>query len=291
MIGFESCNSRPSDVLSEDKMVKLLADMQIAESYANTNLQGGVNREKRIEMGLQILEKNNVTQQQLDSTLAWYGKNLDDYSRLFEKVDKEILKRKEKLMAEASPVIKNNQLLELWRLPDHGIISEEASQKGWIFSYDDISFEKGDRIVWSMFLPESSSMKGMIGVEYEDGSTETHSNSFGGMRNIELALQSDTAKKIRRLFGILEAGEKAKLPIFVDSLRLISEPFDSLQYANKRGQKRSGPIYSIKPKKIEKPIESINTPLENINRKDSVSLSPQKDSLSLPNRVASKTHT
>ena len=71
---FASC-SRPSNVLSEKKMVDLLVDMELSEAYVNT--QGGISTsEDRVNMGKRVLEIHKVSEETLDTTLAWYGRNL-----------------------------------------------------------------------------------------------------------------------------------------------------------------------------------------------------------------------
>lgn len=230
------CNRKPPHVIDENEMVSLLADMQIAEAYASANINGSKRSEERNILGKQVLESHHVTQEDVDSTLAWYGRNLDDYSRLFENVDKEINRRREEI-ASADPGLKTEETTEYWRLPPHAIITDMADKRGWIFSYDDLSIEKGEKIIWSFFLPENTDFKGTLGVIYDDGGIEVNSNSFGGTHHLEMKLQTDTAKRVVRLFGSMLASEKASFPVVVDSIRLYGLPYDSLEYGNKRGQK------------------------------------------------------
>ncbi len=88
------CSDRPKGILSEDKMVQVMVDLQIAEAYersgdANEYLHG----QNRELLGRGVLMEHGVTVEEMDSTIAWYGKNMDEYSKLYKKIDAELNKR------------------------------------------------------------------------------------------------------------------------------------------------------------------------------------------------------
>ena len=91
---FLGCDRRPKEVLSERKWSAFMADMQLAEACLNSSAVSVHSRDGRLELGRSVLAAHGVTQEQLDTTLAWYGRNIDNYSELFEKVDKEIVARR-----------------------------------------------------------------------------------------------------------------------------------------------------------------------------------------------------
>ncbi len=68
------CSDRPKGILSEDKMVQVMADLQIAEAYerngdANSYLHG----QNRELLGRGVLMEHGVSVEEIDSTIAWYG--------------------------------------------------------------------------------------------------------------------------------------------------------------------------------------------------------------------------
>lgn len=245
-----SCKKRPSEVLDEKAMVNLLADMQIAEAYETIKNGGRGNSSNNDKTGERILSENNVTQEEFDSTLSWYGRNLDDYRDLFDKVDLEIAKRQEKIEKESGDIRTESEIKEnIWPYTSFGIISKIGNNDGWIVSIDNPPLLLGDRLQWNFHIPEAVGMKGTLGVEYTDGTTETTTNSGSSGNKFELEFQTDTAKTVERLFGYLTLKDRMTSYVYIDSIRLTVLRYDSLSYQNKRGQRRFGNKSSIPPRK------------------------------------------
>ena len=256
-----SCSDRPSNVLSEGKMVSLMADMEIMESYVNSQM-GGSSKEK-MEMGEKVLEYHGVSKESLDTTLAWYGRNMDEYSDLFEKVDKEILKRKNKYIDIPAEVLQISG--NLWPYSPHLYLSSLSEDDSFVFSLSQPEIEKGDIVKFSFFLPNASNLKGNLGVEYEDGYGEAVPY-MGTRRNlVEVELVTDTAKKVARIYGVMNFKDNPVFPIYIDSIAIRLEPYDSLSYvAKRRPLKAYGKIRPQKAPIIKDTIDTIDTELKNI---------------------------
>lgn len=259
-----SCGNRPKEVLSEKEMIDLMADMQIAEAYASSN--NSRDNDKRLEMGKAVLAKHGVTQEQLDTTLAWYGRNLDEYSALFEKVDKQILKRRKKYTNQGAETETDESKDNLWPYGRHIMISESSNSNGLVISLPGGSLEKGDRLTLSMHIANSAPMRGVLGVEYLDGTSEAYIASQSNSKTkYEISLQTDTSKTVKRIYGTLTPRESKALPVFLDSIKMLRIPYDSLEYRNKRTQKQYGKVVRKvnKPEKTDKIIES---PQDSLNQ-------------------------
>ena len=263
-----SCNGRPSNVLSEDKMVNLLVDMELTESYANTQM--AASSKDKLEMGKRVLRAHGVTEEELDTTLAWYGRNMDDYAALFEKVDKEINKRKKKYTEQ--PGMKPIETDNLWPYPTHLIISPLSGDETFTFSFPVSDMEKGKIMEFSFFLPNAATLKTTFGVEYSDGHGEAVITNTNNRNKVDISLQTDTAKEVSRLFGVMHLKDAAKvLPLYIDSITLKAEAFDSLSYhQKKRSQKHFGILRQQKAP--EKPVvkDSIESDSKNVELKDSI---------------------
>lgn len=243
-IVFSSCSSKPKNVLPEDKMVSLLADMELAEAYASSTMNSGnVNIDKQ-KLARGVLLSHGVTKEELDSTLAWYGRNLDDYSALFEKVDKEILAKQKKILSQNKTELPTGETLDLWNSTQMMQLTSKGGNSGWVLSIDSIDLKRGDRLSWQFHFQESLGAKGILGVEYQDGTIEFAASTFMNKNSASLNMQTDTAKSVRRIFGSLSINERKKYPVFADSIKFTSTPYDSLEYSIKRGQKKySANIY------------------------------------------------
>lgn len=257
--GLCSCSDRPSNMLSEREMVNLLVDMQLTEAYVN--FQMATSSKEQTEIGKQVLYAHGVSEEELDTTLAWYGRNMDEYSKLFEKVDKEILKRKDKY-ADIPGGIKKN-IDELWPYNSHIYISQVSGYESFIFSISDPKVEAGELLKLSFSLPNPSSIKGTFGVEYTNGDGEAIVNNFNNKRKIEIEVQTDSSKIVSRLFGVMDIKDSNVLPFYIDSISLIKEPLDSLKYrAKRRNQKYYGIITHQKVKEYKEKEDSISSILE-----------------------------
>ncbi len=249
---FLGCDRRPKEVLSEKEMVSLMADMQLAEACLNSSAVSVHSGDGRLELGRSVLAAHGVTQEQLDTTLAWYGRNIDNYSELFEKVDKEIVARRKKLMKGAETDFDETEAGNLWRYGSHSYLAALGNSDAWILSVDEPEMSSGDMLEWSLHLLNPIQLSGVLGVEYDDGSSEATTNMFIGRPKIEMRLQTDTGKNVKRIYGVLRAKESSDLPVHADSIRLRKLPFDSLEYRKIRGQKRYGLPSRISKKNVEK---------------------------------------
>lgn len=229
------------EVLSEKEMVNLITDLKLAEAYVNNNMGGQDIAQKREELEKSVMAAHHVTPEQLDSTLGWYGKNLDKYAELYEKVDKRLLEKRRKLMkvgAENTMPIKGDNL---WPYAKNGMISSLGNSDGWILSIENPDIGKGEKVVWSMNLKDQTiPLNGVIGVEYEDGTAEANSTYFINRQKLELSLHSDTAKTVKRLYGSIRMKNEETNPLYVDSISILKFAYDSLEYSRYRSQKKYG---------------------------------------------------
>ena len=255
LLGFLfSCSDRPSNVLSEDKMVSLMVDMEITEAYVNTQMASS--SKEKLEMGQRVLEQHGFSKETLDTTLACYGRNIDEYSELFEKVDKEILKRKQRYTE--IPGETNKVLDNLWPYNQHLMISPLSEDESFVFSIPEPKVNKGDILKFSFFLPNATGVKGYLGVEYEEGYGESTVSNVNQKNKFEMELHTDTAKTVSRLFGVMNFKDQPRLPLYIDSISINVEPYDSLTYHNKRRILKSYGILRPQKPKIEETKDSIN---------------------------------
>lgn len=248
-----SCSKRPGNIIGEDKMVKLMVDMEIAEAYASQN---SLSSEDRLKLGQRVMATHGVSKEQLDSTLAWYGKNLDNYTALFEKVDKEINRRRIKYSD--NPNEANITLANLWPYSPHLVVSPLSGSDAMVFSLHNPKIEKGEIVNFSFVAANRTSGKGVIGVEYADGSGETVVDNFSSKSKVEISLQSDTAKTISRLYGYTLFKDLRSKPLFIDSITITLQPIDSTDYNQKKRNQRSfGAFYRRKPPVKEEKRDSV----------------------------------
>ncbi len=243
------CSGKSGDRIPEGRLVDLMADMQLAEAYADNNPDGRDLMSRRNDLARRVMAGYGVTQEQIDTTLMWYGKNIDKYSELYEKVDKRIMEKQAALEKNGKPVQEVTGD-DLWPYSRHGFISSLGSTDGWVISLKHPELTKGDRLIWTLHPDgEMRPFNGVLGVEYEDGSSEAVNTSISPGNVVEMTLQTDTGKKVERIYGTLILKTKPDRPVFVDSIALRRTPYDSLEYARYRYQRKYGIMMPAKKEK------------------------------------------
>lgn len=230
MIFLPACRNK-GGVIPEGDMIDLLADMQLAEALSQNYSSEILPDSIRKNLGERVLAEHGYTYAELDTTLAWYGRNIDKYYDLFEKVDKR-LNEKQKKIAKASGTEVNpeeDSANDVWRYADFLMFSKKGASDGLQFSYPLSSLQKGESLELNMRFSTVTDVKGMIGVEYTDGTKSLVANSNMGNRKLKLTLITDTSRMVKRVFGTVNIDKNA-MPIWADSISLRKLPFDSTQY-------------------------------------------------------------
>ncbi|MDR1380107.1 MAG: DUF4296 domain-containing protein [Tannerella sp.] len=85
-----SCSRVPEHIISEKKMRATLYDMQIAEAIVETDYESYRTSDERQVVYDAVFAKHHITQAEYDSSLVWYGENMDLYMRIYRLVLKDI---------------------------------------------------------------------------------------------------------------------------------------------------------------------------------------------------------
>lgn len=235
------CSRRPKDIIEEDKMVAIMVDLQIAEAYdrsgdANQYLQGK-NREL---LGRGILMKHGVTVEEMDSTIAWYGRNMDEYAKLYKKIDIELNKRQQKYAKAAGESENSGPSSDLWPYGRHFVVDNRSLTDGIVVNIPVTELSPGDRITWKMTTDGATSRTLTIGVDYENGTSEISRVTNRGMDKwVETTLQTDSTLTVNRIFAIANF-EHMRPRVYVDSVYMIHLPFNREEYHKKGSQRKVG---------------------------------------------------
>ena len=225
------CSRRPKDILSEDKMVAVMTDLQIAEAYersgdANSYLQG----QSRELLGRGILMYHGITPEEMDSTLAWYGRNMDEYPKLYKKIDAELNKRQLKYARAAGESESEGSSADLWPYSRHFMIDDNSLTRGIVVSIPGTDIVPGDKLTWKMIVDGASGRTLTLGVDYTDGTSEVYRQTNRAYDKwVELSLQTESALAVSRIFAIADF-EHSSPRVRVDSVQLTHIPFNREEY-------------------------------------------------------------
>jgi len=112
---FLACNTRPSYVLSETKMEKVLYDVYLAEAEISSNYTVfSSDSARKQELLNSVLKKHKITEAVLDTSLAWYSGHLEKYFKIHENLSKRYAESAETLRKQgATPAIPPNSNIAL----------------------------------------------------------------------------------------------------------------------------------------------------------------------------------
>ncbi len=233
------CSNRPKGILSEEKMVKVMADIQIAEAYERSgDANGYLKGQNRELLGRGVLMEHGVSVEEMDSTLAWYGRNMDEYSKLYKKIDIELNKRQLKYARAAGESENEGSLADLWPYSKHYVIDGKSLTDGLIANIPVTELAPGDKLTWKMTVEGASIRNLTLGVDYEDGTSEVNKISNRGFDKwVDLSLQTDSTLVVHRVFAIADFGVPTRR-ILIDSIQLNHYALNHEEY-NKSGFQRS----------------------------------------------------
>ncbi len=236
------CSQRPKDILSEEKMVAVMTDIRIAEAYERSgNAYEYLNGQSRELIGRGVLMHHGVSVEEMDSTIAWYGRNMDEYAKLNKKIDIELSKRQLKYAKAAGESENDGSSSDLWPYSRYYVIDDNSLSDGIIASFPVTELSPGDKITWKMMTQGATSRTLTLGVNYEDGTSEITKISNGGFDKwIETSLQTDTTLNVTQIFAIASF-EHSRPRVFIDSLQLILMPYNRNEYQMSGYKRKVGP--------------------------------------------------
>lgn len=128
-------NNNKKGLVQENKLVKILADIHIADAVSfSSDYKNSFRRTDSVTYYESILRKYNITRRQFDSTIAWYSANPVEYDKVYEKV----LNRLNRMQAEVMEQMKNDSLKppvgNLWNLKHDWVLPDDGLRQNISFS-------------------------------------------------------------------------------------------------------------------------------------------------------------
>lgn len=225
-----ACSKVPDGILSEKEMQTVMTDMLLAEAMIGTDYKQFKEDAAKEALYQSVFRKHGITQADYDSSLVWYGRNLDIYMKVYERVLADLNKQMTELgdiQADAAPV-SNRDSVNIWPRRSYLTLQPKALFNGAIFdikpetNYSSGSiFVLGTR-VWGLsgketYVPE-------IRLSADQGDTiVTVRNRIEKDGYQETILRTLPTKKVRRVYGYirLDNTDTTYYKIYIDSLNLM----------------------------------------------------------------------
>lgn len=258
-----NCSSRPDMVLSEDDMIDLLTDIHKSEAIIEMSPQNYRGDSIKAVVRQSVFAKHNVTQEEFDSSIVWYGHNVGKYIKIYDGViarleDEEL----ELAQAESPKGVKVKRVKK--RYPSSGDSADIwDKERSWVlqpqyrrniirFDFNQKPDDKnGDFYSLTYRLRNSiNSVKVYLGADYYDGTTSFAYRSSGIEGDAVVKLQCDSTKRVKRIYGYISTDPSARENVFVDSIIMLRTRLDKDNYRLFDTQKWSGPR-SLNPKAVK----------------------------------------
>ena len=130
-----ACSKVPDGILSEKKMQGVLTDMLLAEAMVNVDYNTYKSDTMKLALYESVFRKHDITQAVYDSSLVWYGRNLDIYMEVYNRVLADLNKRINNLgdvQADAAPV-SNRDSVDIWPRRSYLVLSPTSVFNGVTF--------------------------------------------------------------------------------------------------------------------------------------------------------------
>lgn len=241
---FFSCSKRPENVLSEDKMVDVMTDIHKSEAYWNTRPGQVILDSAKKVMRQSILLKHHVTQEQFDSTLAWYGRNIDEYTETYDKIIKKLQTQLIASQQRAKDSDEDGSSVygeeNMWGKSPLQIIKYGSDRDNISFiKHIDDNINKGDRILWECRVTNSNSLMYMyLATMYESGEIAFVNKTITNDGKHQLTLQTDSQLNIKEIYGYIRSIPKKGEIVYVDSIMLYKEPLKEGYYHQIHSQRK-----------------------------------------------------
>ena len=235
------CNRVPGHVISPDDMAEIMADLNTAEAVAETNHVMFPNDSARGVLRQSIYIAHGVTEADFDTSMMWYGRNIDRYIEMCEHTVDILEARQKKLgmqMSDRMGMSVSGDSVDVWQSSHYLNLNSRLPSRIIYFTLSaDDNWQKGDYYTWRMKMinGEPSAQWGFI-AEYEDGTVETLNLATTGRSWTEASFMSDSTKAMKEIRGYVDVGEQSGL--YVDSISLVRKRVDPEKYSLRYRQRR-----------------------------------------------------
>ncbi len=239
---FASCDRTPDYVIKPDDMASLLVDIHKGEGVVDLNSSAYRSDSARKVLKQSIYMRHGVTAEQVDTSLVWYGHNIEKYIEVYDKVIAQL----EKELKDAD-VAASGEKVQLAVVGDSVDAWNDSRYRRFAYGYpsDNLKFsfrrdenwEDGDVYTWRMFVSNRQSpIRLTIGADYNDGTTDYVTTTVSSDGWSEVVFPSDTARSLRYVYGMMALDPKRGEIAYVDSITLVRTRFNPDSYS--RGQVR-----------------------------------------------------
>ena len=222
-----SCSDRPDYVLDKDDMASLLVDVHKGESMIDINHNQFSSDSMRKVMKQSVLDAHGVSQERWDSSLAYYGRNIEEYIELYDIVIEDLEKQLKSVNVTSGG--ENVQMAvvgdsaDTWDQPRLRRFSPKQPLDIIKFNLRrDMNWDRGDVYTWNFKAVNGTvPISWTIVAEYSDGTSEYKSGTAPSSGWSNLVFHTDSARTTSVLRGVLRMLPGEGESVYLDSISLV----------------------------------------------------------------------
>ncbi|MDE6311908.1 MAG: DUF4296 domain-containing protein [Muribaculaceae bacterium] len=244
--GLYSCRKVPENVIQPETMAQLLAELNTGEAYADATRREFSSEDDRKALKQSIYDRYGLTQEDVDTSLSWYGHHIKEYvevcDRSIEILEHRLIESGNRSAANALAMTGDS--VDVWPFPRLLRVKPTSPTRTISFNFRrDENWEPGDIYTWrGKFHNLSSAATWNIVAEYEGGKIETLQTNFSGDGWQEVSFFTDTVGPATRLYGSLTIPDKGGNYVVIDSLSVVRKRFNEIIFPQHYRQRR---LYNI----------------------------------------------
>lgn len=238
-----ACSKVPSAVVQPDEMALILADMHTAESVMELNRTVYLTDSSKQAFRQSVYLRHGVTSEQVDSSLAWYGRNItyymDVYDKTIEILERRLIESGNRVAAEAALSVAGDSV-DVWQGARYIDVNDRLPSKLIAFSYSrDPNWERGDSYTWrAKFFNNTEGRQCVMVAEYADGSVEMLTQQLAGDGWKEISLFTDSTADATRVYGFIEAPNRPGTSMRLDSVEMVRKRVNPTAYSRRYMMRR-----------------------------------------------------
>lgn len=225
-----ACSKTPGYVISEGKMAEILADIHTGEAVVENNGSSFRSDSTKKALLQSICLRHGVTTQELDTSFYWYGHNLQEYMKVYDKTISILegrIAETEKAGGKSSDrpmsISLDGDSVNLWQGAS-SIRNFAGNASDFLsFSYStDKNWERGDRYTVSVLpINPHSPIFMTLAVTYNDGTAEYATLEQGSEGRKSLTLVLDSAKAATTVYGAIHYAPRPGEISYLDSISVV----------------------------------------------------------------------
>ena len=233
-----SCSRVPKHIISEKNMRAVLYDMHIAEALVETEYGSYRTSDDRQNLYDAVFKKHNITQAEYDSSLVWYGKNIDLYMGVYNLVIKDVISSADALgeiMPDVLPGdMSSKDSLEIWMYNRSYIFKQKNVFNTLLFDISPQSpYSSGSSFVLGMKvwgLPSDLKHRPKIHISAVHADTIISvNNELDSDGYYETTLKTIATKQVIRVYGYVTVNnaDASYHRIYIDDINLMKYNYGS----------------------------------------------------------------